>query len=813
MNRSLVCFSAAALIGGVSSPVFARFEDRADLMKRAQELSTAGKYVEAEKLLDRAIPLDPKDNLGWLLRGYVRMMQKNYDGATSDDSSGLVALALSNPSDVHLRAIAFTNRAAAWNDKGEPYRALVDALAACGAEATFAKAWLVRADIQYALGNLDQANICLEKARMIDAKVSRTFTADVAAANARKFKPIDDKADVNPAFKAAVQLQNEKKNDEALAAYSAILATNPLIGNAWGNRGNIYFDTRRDAEAIADYTVAITASGLLKDPENQAWSLTNRANVYVSQNRLAEAVNDLELAVKIKPDYQRAADILKDARAELASAPSESLPPLERAKKYVEEAEKAGIFSGSKPRAAAKKILDDLLQADAKNAPALVLSARLASIGMIGVTKEAREFIDRAIAADPKNPDALYEHALALTSGYSTNDADRAQSLRELKLAVALGRTDPPARIKLADALMDAKDYSGAGEQLDLAVSSDPQNANYLSKRAQLRYLQGDWRRSIDDRSKIVALQPTPANLANLADAYIDNKQYAEAIVAFDRSISLRPDDADNVVGRARAKRLKGDRVGALADYSKAHEMDATLPAVKPDLSDAKLADDARHDFKRLMGKIADSGKKLTEASVEVVKAERAKKKAEARLQRLFSGDRRTDAQILSDFETDKGFGELDEQDYLDHARVMGRQEKYDLGIADCARAISLKKDYDDAYNWRGVLYETKGEWEKAFADYDRAVSIRPKSATYLRNRGDVHYQLKRFDAAWADYDKAIIDEPRVAANYFKRGNASFQRGKYDDAIADYDKALELDPNLKAAADNREVAKRKKAGG
>ncbi|WP_309710182.1 tetratricopeptide repeat protein [Armatimonas sp.] len=76
-----------------------------------------------------------------------------------------------------------------------------------------------------------------------------------------------------------------------------------------------------------------------------------------------------------------------------------------------------------------------------------------------------------------------------------------------------------------------------------------------------------------------------------------------------------------------------------------------------------------------------------------------------------------------------------------------------------------------------------------------------------------MHYELKRFNEAWADYDKAIADDPKEALNYFKRGNASFQCGKFDDAINDYTKALELKPDMRAVADNREVAKRRKAAG
>ena len=805
--------TAIVLLGMMTPLVLAHTqESRPELMKRAEALSNAKDWAASEKLYTQAIALDPKDAMGWLMRGFVRSQSDNLDGAIADDTSGLVALSLAEGS-AHLQAIGFTNRADAWRRKNEPLRALVDAIVACKVEEGFAAAWSVRGDAQYLLGNLEQAQICLNKALALDKSRTRTYTEEGARKNAQNHRPLDDKTDIDPIFKAAATAATAGESDKAMAGYTEVVEIRPLAPGAWGNRGNLHFSAKRYEAAIADYSMAVTGAGIIKAIDTQAINLTNRANAYMRLGRLVEAVNDLELAVKVKPDDTRAADLLKTARAKYAAAPSETLPPLERARIYYAQAEKAGLFEAAQPRAAAKKILDELIVAEPKNAAALVLRGKLENLGMIGVVKEAMAFFERALAADPDNADALYEHALALNSGFNVKDSDQAQSLKELKQAVVRGRTDSTARLKLSDALSGARDFTGAGEQLDLVIKAEPQNPDYYIKRAVLRQQQKDWSKAIGDWSQVVALKPTSGNYASRGDAYVESQQYAEAIADFDRAIALAPKDADHLVGRARAKRLKGDKSGALADYTAAHALDATLPAVATNLSDADKAEIARHDFKRLLGKLADSSKQLAESSTALIKAERAQKKAEDRLRRLLVGDKRTDTEILADFESDSRASVLDEEDYMDHAHVLARQEKYDAAIADCTKAIALKADYSDAYNFRGVLYETKKDYEKAFTDYDKAVSIRPKSGTYLRNRGDVHYQLKRFDAARSDYDKAIADDPKEALNYFKRGNASFQRGKFDDAINDYTKALELQPDLKAAADNREVAKRRKAAG
>lgn len=152
-------------------------------------------------------------------------------------------------------------------------------------------------------------------------------------------------------------------------------------------------------------------------------------------------------------------------------------------------------------------------------------------------------------------------------------------------------------------------------------------------------------------------------------------------------------------------------------------------------------------------------------------------------------------------------------EDTLNRAKAYARQDKLDLAIDECNKALSLKKDYHEAYNWRGICYETKKEFAKAFSDYDKAVALQPSNRVYIRNRGDMHYELKRYEDAWSDYNKAVGLEGKDHVSYFKRANASYMQGKFTDAIDDYTKCLELKPDFENAKKNREVAIKKRALG
>ena len=85
--------------------------------------------------------------------------------------------------------------------------------------------------------------------------------------------------------------------------------------------------------------------------------------------------------------------------------------------------------------------------------------------------------------------------------------------------------------------------------------------------------------------------------------------------------------------------------------------------------------------------------------------------------------------------------------------------------MADSEEAIRLDPNLALAYLNRGLIFEAKGDWERAKADWDTAIRLDPKDgrpyidrATYfLYKKGDV-------DKATADTEEAIRLCPKLPA-------------------------------------------------
>jgi lipoprotein NlpI len=128
----------------------------------------------------------------------------------------------------------------------------------------------------------------------------------------------------------------------------------------------------------------------------------------------------------------------------------------------------------------------------------------------------------------------------------------------------------------------------------------------------------------------------------------------------------------------------------------------------------------------------------------------------------------------------------------------------HDRAIADYNEAIRVKPDYADAFNNRGVTYDHKGDHDRAIADYTEAIRIKPDYAAAFNNRGLAYYSKGDYDSAIADYAAAIRLAPNYTAAFNNRGLAYVLKENYEAAIADCTEAIRLDP--KAANPHRHRA-------
>ena len=80
------------------------------------------------------------------------------------------------------------------------------------------------------------------------------------------------------------------------------------------------------------------------------------------------------------------------------------------------------------------------------------------------------------------------------------------------------------------------------------------------------------------------------------------------------------------------------------------------------------------------------------------------------------------------------------------------------------------------AFNNRGIVYDHKGEYDRAIADYDRAIELVPNDATAYNNRGVAYGKKGDYDRAIRDYDQAIRLKPDHANAFINRGTICFLR-------------------------------------
>jgi lipoprotein NlpI len=185
--------------------------------------------------------------------------------------------------------------------------------------------------------------------------------------------------------------------------------------------------------------------------------------------------------------------------------------------------------------------------------------------------------------------------------------------------------------------------------------------------------------------------------------------------------VLVRADDAPAVAAfiRASQRQEKGDLDGALADYTRAIEID-------PHYAEAY--------FNRGLVKHA-------------------------------KGD--TDG-ALADFTRAIEISPGNADFYDNRASVRYERGDLDGAIADVTHSIEMRPHYPKAYVNRAVVKKAKNDLDGALADYTRAIEIDPRYAEAYFSRGLVKWNLRDFAGAVPDLRKALeIDPANDYARFF----------------------------------------------
>ena len=257
------------------------------------------------------------------------------------------------------------------------------------------------------------------------------------------------------------------------------------------------------------------------------------------------------------------------------------------------------------------------------------------------------------------------------------------------------------------------------------------------------------------------------------------------ALEAHSKAIELKPDYTDAYIYRARIYSEQGAYEQAIADYTKAIELDPpnlTLPYMERARTyyEQGAYEQAFADYDKVIE--LSPGYKWAYYNRGNAYADMGNPE-QAILD--YSQAIELDPDI-SDFYFKRGLAYAYAND-LEHA------------IADYTKAIGIAPNDAMAYNNRGYAYEKSGNLEQAIADYTKAIEIAPDFAMAYNNRGIAYERSDNPEQAFSDYSKAIEFDPNFALAYNNRGYIYARSGNLEQAIADYTKAIELNPNYAVA--------------
>ncbi len=141
---------------------------------------------------------------------------------------------------------------------------------------------------------------------------------------------------------------------------------------------------------------------------------------------------------------------------------------------------------------------------------------------------------------------------------------------------------------------------------------------------------------------------------------------------------------------------------------------------------------------------------------------------------------------------------------YSNYNRLLINTRMYDEVIRIFNEKSFPEIDMDpEIWNYLGVAYLKKENYEKAIEAFERAQTLDGKYARVFFNLGEAYFHLslknkdqKMFRKSFDIFEKAIEIDPNFPAPHCSLGEHYMQIGNIDEAIQSWNKALELQPDI-----------------
>jgi tetratricopeptide (TPR) repeat protein len=260
------------------------------------------------------------------------------------------------------------------------------------------------------------------------------------------------------------------------------------------------------------------------------------------------------------------------------------------------------------------------------------------------------------------------------------------------------------------------------------------------------------------------------AALASGAAAWSRTRVWESGVTLFSDALAKDPTSYYAYYSRGCERQKRGDRAGAVADYSAAIRLNANYVEaynnrafLNSEMGEHRAAE---ADYTELLRLEPRSEKRYSERGA-----------ARGKLGDL--------AGAVADYTSALALNPRFAPAYHNRGVAREKQKDFDGALADQSEAIRLNPSYPEAYVGRANVRTYRGDTAGAVADYTEALRINPGLSGALLNRAVARYSGEDVDGAIADLSELIRREPRSAGAYHYRGVARLKKQQVGDACSD----------------------------
>lgn len=322
------------------------------------------------------------------------------------------------------------------------------------------------------------------------------------------------------AFTRGVEAYSEENYDDALDWFNREISEHPDNGYAYVYVSMMRYDNQEYGQALSAIDNALKRLPK-KDKEWRSLSLASRAELYAAMNDTIKALNDLSKAIQTDPSNSR----FYNSRAQL----------------HYEQ----GKY--------------DLADADYQKMISLDRGDVMGYMGM-GRNANAKKRWDDAISQ--------FDHVIKLAPDYSSGYSFRADAyIGKMKWAEAtddiIKALDIDGDIKALYLLPSLPEEASSliKPKLKIQMAKQPANRYWPYCLAVLAYSNKDFDEAISYFEKANALDANSVFMENIADCYVEKRDYVRALDYAERALSMNPEDYDMV-------NLKAGILGSLGKYN-----------------------------------------------------------------------------------------------------------------------------------------------------------------------------------------------------------------------------------------------------